>query len=152
MLLIPRTALEEARRFFESAGSLGHEGTALLAGCVEGAEQRVTRLVIPDQLAGDGAGCWVEVTEAGKLQIAAALHIGERWLARIHSHPGRAFHSSTDDSNPVITADGSWSIVVPFFGLGLRHGLDACAVYKLERGTWRRVDQEELAREVVVAS
>src|SRR4051812_33407505 len=96
MLVLPQGILEEARQFFEGAGVLGHEGTALLAGRIHAGDQRVSRIVIPDQAAGGGTGCWVEVTDTGKLQIAAALDMGERWLARIHSHPGRAFHSATD--------------------------------------------------------
>lgn len=95
-----------------------------------------TRLVIPDQRATPAPRCSVEVTFAGKLQLAAALDTNERYVSRIHSHPGLAFHSPTDDANPALTHDVAISIVAPFFGLGLRLGLDACAVLVRQRGRW----------------
>lgn len=152
MLILPSIALAKARDFFEEAGSRGSEGTALLAGKEVGGNQHVTRLVVPDQRTGDGEGCWVEVTEAGKFQLLAALGGDERWIARIHSHPGRAYHSSTDDANLVITAEGSWSIVVPYFGLGLRRGLAACAVLRLERGKWRLLKEHEIRESITVVA
>ena len=78
----------------------------------------------------------MEVTEKGKLDLAVGLGSNKQYVARIHSHPVEAFHSATDDANPALTHDGALSIVVPFFGLGLRHGLDSCAVYRLLGGRW----------------
>jgi proteasome lid subunit RPN8/RPN11 len=150
MLLVPASVLEEARQVFEEAGSHGQEATALLAGEVLGDDQRITRLLVPEQRASTGGGCWVEVTETGKLQIAVTLSPNERWIARIHSHPGPAFHSATDNANPAITAEGSWSIVVPFFGLGLRRGVKACAVHRMEHGRWRLLGAREISSFVAV--
>lgn len=129
-VVIAAAVLEEARAFFEACGTEGKEGTALISQAADGA----TRLVIPPQVAGACPRCWVQVTDEGKLQLAVALGADERYVARIHSHPCEAFHSSTDDSNPSLTQQGALSIVVPYFGLGLRRGLDACAVY-VRRGT-----------------
>jgi len=151
-LVIPSNVLYDARIFFEAAGSEGCEGTGLLAGEVVGSEQQVGRFFAPDQRAERSRGCWVEVTETGKLQLASSLAVKERWLARIHSHPSQAFHSTTDDANPFLTADGSWSIVVPYFGLGLRRGLAACAVHLRERGRWRLLQPVEVEQWVQVAA
>ena len=98
------------------------------------------RLVIPEQRAGQVPSCWVEVTYQGKLQLAVALGRDETYVARIHSHPAEAFHSATDDKNPGLTNHGALSIVVPFFGLGLRRGLDTCAVYRLGSDGWTHLD------------
>ena len=126
--------LDEARRFFEGRGAEGLEGTALIAGR-HGAV--ADRLVIPQQLGRRAlGGSWVEVPLAGKLQIAAALGLDEIYVARIHSHPGDAFHSPTDDSNPALTHPGAISIVVPYYGLGLRRGLGACAVFVRRGSKW----------------
>jgi len=125
--------LDEARAFFETRGAEGLEATALIAQRSEGIADR---LVIPKQQAGRRPGHWVEVTQQGKLELAAALGFDERYVARIHSHPDEAFHSETDDRNPALTYEGALSIVVPFFGLGLRRGLDACAVYVLLNSRW----------------
>lgn len=123
--------LRQAQAFFEDRGSHGLEGTAMIAG-------PMPRLVVPDQFARRTPyGVSVELTTQGQWDLAAALGPEETYLARIHSHPGEAFHSSTDDRNPVITFDGAISIVVPYFGLGLRLGLDACAVLRMTDGSWQ---------------
>jgi hypothetical protein len=109
--VVTRSVLEAARAFFEEQGTQGLEGTALVAALDGGPADR---LVVPTQQASraDG-GCWVEVPLAGKLECAAALRPGERYVARIHSHPGEAFHSAADDRNPALTHQGALSIV-PF--------------------------------------
>ena len=147
-LTISISILEEARVFFEQQGSIGREGTAMIAG-EDGA---ATQLVIPDQQAHPIPRCWVEVTRTGKSELAAALGAREMYVSRIHSHPGLAFHSPADDSNPAITYPGALSIVVPFFGLGLRHGLDACAVFLRHEGAWVEVPPDAERNRLVVAT
>jgi hypothetical protein len=133
-ILVTQPVLEAARTFFEEQGAQGLEGTALIAALDGGPADR---LVVPTQQASrEQGGCWVEVPLAGKLECAAALRPGERYVARIHSHPGEAFHSAADDRNPALTHQGALSIVAPFFGLGLRRGLDACAVFLLRGTHW----------------
>jgi hypothetical protein len=133
-ITVPLSVLDHVRGFMEERGSHGFEASAMLAGPSAG---RITRAVIPEQVGHRSAlGVAVEVTDRGKLELAAALTLEEIWIARIHSHPDRAFHSDTDDRNPALTADGSLSIVVPFYGLGLRRGLEACAVFVLRAGIW----------------
>lgn len=130
---ILKSVLDEARGFFEDRGTLGCEGTAM----VMADEHDVAgRLVIPEQTAHPVPHCWVEVTRAGKSELARALGPRDRYVARIHSHPGNAFHSKTDDENPALTHEGAISIVVPYFGLGLRHGLASCEVYVRSAGMW----------------
>lgn len=145
---IAADALETARAFFEQQGAYGFEGTAMFAG-TDG--DGITRRVIPDQRPNRTRfGVAVEVTDKGKLELAVALALDERWLARIHSHPDEAFHSHTDDTNPALTADGALSIVVPFFGLGLRRGLDACAVHVYRGGDWRTVAPADVPNYLIV--
>jgi len=131
-LVLPTRVLADARVFFEERGALGLEGTAMVKA---GAQ---VELVIPRQHAhrGAGGGVHVEVGAEGQLDLMRHLAPEELYRARIHSHPGDAFHSAADDANPVITFEGALSIVVPFFGLGLRRGLGACAVYVHNRGRW----------------
>ncbi|HEV2173646.1 MAG TPA: hypothetical protein VGR71_08765 [Nitrospira sp.] len=149
ILQIPQVVLDDARSYFESAGASGCEGTGMLAGKMTSEDvQTVTRFFAPDQIAAPVPGCWVEVTEKGKLQLAVSLKADELWVARIHSHPAHAFHSPTDDANPGLTAEGSWSIVVPFFGLGLRSGIDSCAVYRLSGTKWQRLDGAQVQMQV----
>jgi len=37
---------------------------------------------------------------------------------QVHTHPGAAFHSSTDDEYPIVHTPGFLSLVIPNFGLG----------------------------------
>lgn len=134
MLLLDAALLGQAREFFERCGSTGHEGTAMIVG------GEVPRIVIPEQrVHGRVRGAAVEVTARGQMQLATALGPDETYAARVHSHPFEAFHSPTDDANPVLTYQGALSIVVPYFGLGLRRGLDACAVYVRNGTKWRQL-------------
>lgn len=132
-VMLNQAVLDEARVYFESRGADGCEGTAMISmSTATGA----ARLVIPEQRAGVAPRCWVEVTEAGKSQLLLTLGADDIYVARIHSHPALAFHSATDDANPALTFEGALSIVVPFFGLGLRHGLSACAVLVRHGSVW----------------
>jgi len=131
-LVLTSKVLQDARTFFEDRGTLGLEGTALIK------KGTGLELVIPRQNAHrDAYGhVNVEVPREGQMDLALALGPDDLYVARIHSHPGDAFHSAADDGNPVISFEGGISIVVPFFGLGLRRGLDACAVYHFHNGGW----------------
>jgi hypothetical protein len=136
-LRIGAAVLRDAQDFLTDRGANGFEGTGLVAFSPEGDDWRAEMFVAPEQR-GQRAelGCWVEVTEQGKRELVARLPTGFRYLARVHSHPAEAFHSRTDDANPALTHEGAISVVVPYFGLGLRRGLAACAVYRLTAGQW----------------
>lgn len=132
-LLLPNDMLAELRVYFEDCGAYGHEGTAMIKSGPNGVSA-----VVPDQVPQRvGRGVSVEVTRKGQMELALALAEDELYVARIHSHPYDAFHSAADDANPVLTHEGALSIVVPYFGLGLRRGLDACAVLRREGDQWR---------------
>lgn len=135
LMLTPRV-LEDARTFFEDRGSFGLEGTAM----IKAGES--LELVVPRQNAHRDAHGHVNVAvpRAGQMDLALALEPNQLYVARIHSHPGDAFHSAADDANPVISFEGGLSIVVPFFGLGLRRGLDGCAVYVFHHGQWAELE------------
>lgn len=132
-LILTNEVLVHARVYFEDCGAHGNEGTAMIKAGPSG-----VALVVPDQVPRRGSrGMSVEVTRKGQMDLALALEADELYVARIHSHPYEAFHSPADDANPALTHEGALSIVVPFFGLGLRRGLDACAVLRREGGRWR---------------
>ena len=133
-LVVPEALLADVGAFFETCGARGCEGTAMIKNGHGGPV-----LVIPEQQPrrSSSGGVSVEVTRAGQIQLAVALGPDDLYVARIHSHPVDAYHSHADDANPILTHHGALSIVVPFFGLGLRRGLDACAVLRREHGNWR---------------
>lgn len=134
--------LSDVEAFLTDRGADGAEGTGLIAGRPsDDGWWHSAFFFAPDQRAAvERHGCSVEVTDTGKNQLVAALPAGHLYLARVHSHPGEAFHSRTDDVNPALTHVGALSIVVPYFGLSLRRGLDACAVYRLDdRRRWQEL-------------
>ena len=139
-LVIPVSLLEESRLFFEERGAMGCEGTAMIMSGPDGVGHR---LVIPDQRATPVPYCSVEVTRQGKFELLAALGPEDIYVSRIDSHPGLAFHSPTDNANPAITHEGALSIVVPFFGLGLRRGLGACAMLVRRDAQWVEAEADE---------
>jgi proteasome lid subunit RPN8/RPN11 len=133
LITIPHYVLAEAEAVFVANGLDGFETTAMLRADRSGA---VNAIVIPDQIAGASPLCWVEVTHQGKLELATALGQDEVYVARIHSHPGAAFHSYTDDRNPALNYPGALSIVVPNFGRDLSTGIDKCAIYRRSNQRW----------------
>lgn len=145
-IVLPRTVLSAAGRSMEAAGVRGAEATGLL---VAGSDRVVRRAVFPDQRAGRYPSCWVEVTDLGKRELATAIERDESYVSRIHSHPGAAFHSATDDRNPALQHEGAVSIVVPFFGLGARLGLGACAVFVRRRHHWEQLQLGSERDEVI---
>src|SRR5882724_8890578 len=63
---------------------------------------------------------------------------------QIHTHPGAAFHSETDDHWPVVSQPGFISIVIPGFGSG-PISLEAAWVTRLDaNGQWQAVAMEEV--------
>jgi hypothetical protein len=132
-LLLPAFVLEEVRRGMEEAGVVGAEATGFI---VAGQDRVARHAIFPDQRAGRSPACWVQVTERGKSELAVAIGADETYVARIHSHPGYAFHSAVDDRNPALRFEGALSIVVPYYGLGLRAGLHPCAVFVRRSRRW----------------
>ena len=56
---------------------------------------------------------------------------------QIHTHPGAAFHSATDDANPISFRTGFLSLVIPNFAMG-PIGFDHAYLAELgANGTWR---------------
>lgn len=144
---MPGFVLDEVRHHLEEAGAAGVEATGFL---VAGPDGVARHAIFPDQVAGRSPACWVAVTDRGRTELALALGDDERYVARVHSHPGAAYHSATDDGNPALRHEGALSIVVPFFGLGLRAGLRRCTVFVRRARDWIELapgpDRDEVIR------
>jgi hypothetical protein len=139
--LIPKTVLQASEAFLRERGEHEYEGTALWTGrpAADGWVE-IARLIVPEQVAQTSEfGCHVELTAEAHYTLPDLLEPGELYYARIHSHPDRAYHSKTDDTNQVITQEGAISVVVPNFARE-RLELVSCAIYFLEHGRgWRRL-------------
>lgn len=59
---------------------------------------------------------------------------------QVHTHPGPAFHSATDDAYPIVHMAGFLSLVIPNFAQG-PIGFDRAYLTQIQPdGTWMEVD------------
>lgn len=145
--IVAQHLLDESRAFLYMRGLVGCEGTALWIGQPSDSAVALTRLFVPDQVCVQTAeGVAVYLTEKAHYTLTDNLSENERFYARIHSHPGKAYHSEVDDANPVLSHQGAISIVVPDFAVE-RLDLALCAVYRLDHGRgWLRLNSDDIAQ------
>jgi proteasome lid subunit RPN8/RPN11 len=128
-------------RVLQQFGAHGCEGLVLWIGEVTEGQARITRAVVPDQKpikSEDGVGYFVDANVLFELNQKLS-ETGLRLIAQVHSHPGEAYHSETDDRYAIVTADGGLSLVVPDFGKAPTDPT-LWAVYRLNNGTWQELD------------
>jgi Prokaryotic homologs of the JAB domain len=138
--------IEVTRDFLRRRGEEGFEAVVLWLGKPED-EQRaeIVAPYVPEQIAYRSAdGVAVRVSDDGLSTLISALPAGVFVLCRVHSHPGPAFHSETDDDNMIISHQGAISIVVPFFA---REPIEPtrCSINELDHATgWRELNVDEI--------
>lgn len=132
-IILPKSEIVFVYKHLREAGKKGVEGVALWSGIyISETEFEIKSTIIPAQK----AFC----SEDGLLYVVGEneLHKINLWLyenkqtliSQIHSHPGRAYHSETDDAFPIIARMGGVSIVVPDFAFR-PFVLEDWAVYRL---------------------
>ena len=147
-VLVPRPLADAANEHLRQVGRDGYEGFALWAGRREGSVFRVLETLIPAQrgIRSEGGVC---VTVDGDELFRLNVHLYERGhalVAQLHSHPGEAYHSDTDDAFPIATTAGAFSLVVPDFAIH-PFSLDRTAVYRLLPGRgWAGLPPEKVKR------
>jgi Prokaryotic homologs of the JAB domain len=146
-VVVPDLVLEETWQALRSFGKRGREGLVLWAG--ELAEKRaiVRMAVTPAQNAiesEDGIGYFLTAETLFEVNLGLAKR-KLRLLAQVHSHPGEAYHSSTDDRYAIVTTEGGFSLVVPRFAAGPA-AVGICAIYRLHGSEWRELNHDQVAR------
>lgn len=137
-IILPRRVASACQDHLASMGRHGLEGMVLWAGVQDGAGFEVREAIIPQQQ-GTRTEHGLLVTVGGdelhRLNLCL-YRSGLRLVAQVHSHPGRAYHSDTDDQHAIATALGSLSLVVPDFAQA-PFSVASCAVYRLSlRPRW----------------
>lgn len=147
--------LPQTRAWLYEAGINRDEAFVLWAGCfMEQDRFLVTTSIFPEQTtlrSPSGVGVLVSGDELFKVS---------RWLyenklillAQVHSHPTNAYHSDTDDNFPLVTSEGQFSLVVPFFAQRPVIELAQCAVYRLNNNKWVSLNNDEVKRIFKVVS
>jgi len=129
---VSRACVEQAHSHLRRVGEMGLEGFALWAGELDGDTFLVRANIIPEQrgLRSDLGVCVVvDGDELHRINVWLYEH-GMTLIAQLHSHPEEAYHSSTDDTYPIATTNGSLSLVIPYFARA-SFSLTDCAVYRL---------------------
>lgn len=143
-IIVPIRFVENVYAHLRNAGNDGVEGVGLWFGRQENDLFTIYASIIPEQKA-------YRMEEGLLYQVGGEeLHRINRWayeqklllLVQLHSHPGRAYHSETDDAFPIVATLGGLSIVVPNFGFD---PIDKkfWKVYRLRLEGWKELTAEE---------
>lgn len=147
-VLVPRACANQVHAHLRKVGRDGYEGLGIWVGRQEGRSFRVLQAVIPVQQhirTPDGVCVIMGPEELHRINVWLYKQ-GLSLIAQIHSHPGRAYHSSTDDAYAVATTVGCFSLVVPNYA---REPFDIgrLASYRLDAGgTWRALTPDQAER------
>ena len=142
---VPMEVVSAIHAHLREAGASGFEGVGFWAGDMAGDTFTVRAAVVPTQFGQRGAeGLSVMIHGEELFRLNVWLHKNRLTLiAQLHSHPGEAYHSDTDDTFSIMTREGGLSIVVPDFARQ-PFALDELAIYRLvSGGRWERLSPEE---------
>ncbi len=132
---IPSTVLDRTIAILAEAGRRGCEAFVVWSGVLaeHGRVMRFTSAEHPEQQATrHPRGLLVTVGGDALFRVNKRVHErGEILAGQVHTHPGRAYHSDTDDHYPLVTLVGALSVVVPDFARAGRAGMNAWARYRL---------------------
>lgn len=143
-----KDCLSEAYSFLRKAGNKSFEAVALFVGIIEGNKAIIKNVISPLQESSRshyGLMYTVDGTELNRINLW--LYKNKlKIIAQIHSHPGKAYHSETDDEYPIVTTLGGLSIVVPNFAQEtINH--HNWAYYRLISETnWKELSQSEIEK------
>jgi len=143
---VTKEQLAETSRSLQGFGARGCEGFVLWLGKIEEDNCTVESVLTPPQnsiQSEEGVGYFI--TNDTLLSLNKQLSAtGLRLLAQVHSHPQEAYHSPMDDRYCIVTQEGGFSVVVPYFGF---KAIDLCkwAIYRLRNGSWHRLNDRDIA-------
>lgn len=135
--VVPARIVADTERELRAAGVEGYELFVLWSGTISDDAFFVSTPHVPIQQSyklADGLCVRVGGDALHNLNVWLYEH-GELLAVQVHSHPREAYHSTTDDMFPIVTALGGLSVVTPEFCrrdlLGPGH-----ALYRLDRMGW----------------
>jgi hypothetical protein len=153
---VQRKVLEQTLAYFRGEGSSRFEGFTCWSGRIEpDGSASVHHCAFPPPANIERHEFFAHLDLVATTSIAEQISSrGEFLLAQLHTHPGRAFHSSVDDNHSISQRSGFLSIVVPRFGLRKfysRETLTGCSVNEHQgAGIWREWTPAEVRKRVRV--
>jgi hypothetical protein len=135
---------------YRLSGSMLNETFAHFRGCGRGRRECQVLWVSP----WDAPNSITRVVHSKHLADTGSILVDNGWLndfwnflaqentgvrLQVHTHPGEAFHSPTDDNFPIVHTTGFLSLVIPNFALG-SVGFDGAYLAEIQAdGRWREV-------------
>jgi hypothetical protein len=137
--------IESTLQTMKEFGRRGSEALVLWLGEIENGTAHVTKPFTPKQhpiSSEEGVGYFVDSDALFQLNRDLS-ESGLRLIAQVHSHPQEAYHSAADDRYAIVTAEGGFSLVVPYFGRAPADPI-AWAVYRLRGSCWTELNKIEV--------
>lgn len=145
-VIFPKNLFNDGMDFLEEVGLEGYEAVILFLGKGIGNIMEIMELFIPVQTAYKTEhGLLYEVSTDELERLDDYLFDNQLSLfCQVHTHPGRAYHSDTDDALCIVTKNGGLSIVIPNFAKR-PVPLQDCAYYRFRyRKGWLSVPFSEI--------
>jgi hypothetical protein len=150
--IIPRHVRSATEKALQSAGRDGYELFVLWTGVVTGCNFVARTAYVPSQSSfREDSELLVRVEGPALFKLNHWLYEHRQVLAaQVHTHPGRAYHSDTDDAFPIVTTLGGLSIVLPDFAVD-GFGAPGAAGYRLDDTGWTPLPDDFVGRIVEFA-
>lgn len=140
-VIIPLKLIQRTLSFLKENGMEGNESHCLWVGKSKNSSFKINEIIFPKQIISPYS---FHVSETELDKINRELHNKNlELIAQVHSHPIRAFHSYTDNKFPVMTTVGGFSLVFPYYGHVSGTDLKECAIYRLKRKGWIKLNETE---------
>jgi hypothetical protein len=149
---IPTDVMVQTWDLLRRPGFEGLEAAAVWIGRrLPGGDVEIFDVNMPEQLAYRSEfGVAVTILDEALSRLIATLPLECFVPIRLHTHPGPAYHSDTDDQNMLLSHMGAISIVIPDFA---RDEIDlcSCSVNELnESHHWRELSPDEVKARFIV--
>lgn len=138
---MPKTILNSTFEFLQKYGSEYLESHALWVGQKTNTVFKVSDVWFPKQT---NTPISYEVSEEEEFRINKKLNNENlSVMCQIHTHPGIAFHSNTDDEGSALVLPGSLSVVIPDYGFIQKDDFSMWEVYIFDGAHWCHLRKEE---------
>ena len=143
--VVPSSILKVSADALRSLSGGVRESVVLWIGTERAGKAFVQRMVVPQQLA---SAKHFEVPLDARIRIIREIgNSGEKVLAQLHTHPGRAFHSCADDRLALPRHTGAISIVIADFATNWHGDLQQASVNcHLGEGVWSELSSEAVSK------
>ena len=147
--IIKKSIFKKSIAELQRIGLDNKEGIVYWIGDLKENVVKITDVIFAANYSGfENYTCYAKVPLTSSFEIAKTIRKSKKILfMQVHSHPGKAFHSITDDKHPITHRIGLISIVVPYFGSGVID-LSTCEIYEYKgNSNWDKIiDNEKLQR------